>query len=315
MVPNKSLIVAPFFLLCAVAGTPIDEFPFFEGRIKDLQVMAKYENKPIFIYFYSNECETCDQMESQLWSERDLIYFTRKYFFASKKNLFTYEGRLLARKFNVKSPGEILVLSPQGCLLERWDEYTTAERFIQKLQRCTISYTQNKKTYNKMCQGFALDDEEPTDVSTRSIAVEDSMNDLEHGQGSQTPTNNNHRIFKKHDSSINFTIYNTNINQNKRTCRFIPFLTRNTSKNTSIFTEGFAVVVGEYSSFAQMQRKWLNFAASWERDIWAYEETVNGNKSFKIALGRFGDRIEALHFSALYTSTKAEIISLDQLDL
>jgi len=122
------------FALQPMYATTWMSFPFYEGPLEELQKSAVYNNKPVVVYFYENDCRLCKDLDKGTWSNPSLIDYARYNILASRKNLYTYEGNILARQYNIDQPGTILIFSPTGNIVERITFAIHAGQLLQRLE-------------------------------------------------------------------------------------------------------------------------------------------------------------------------------------
>ncbi len=157
------------FAVQTVYATTWMSFPFYEGPLEELQKSAVYNNKPLVVYFYENDCRLCKDLDKRTWSNPSLIDYARYNILASRKNLYTYEGNILARQYNIDQPGTILIFSPTGDIVERITFAIDAGQLLKRLEETYEKY--QPQTFTDGSEGNLYS----SSVTTRS-------EDLEHLQ-------------------------------------------------------------------------------------------------------------------------------------
>ncbi|MCS7018653.1 MAG: thioredoxin fold domain-containing protein [Cytophagales bacterium] len=129
-----------FFLLIAlliVGWACAQPLQLFQGTYTALQNQAKRQNKPYFIFFYTNWCMPCRKIMQEGFYDKNFIEYAEKNYLAyavDGESLVT-EGKKLATFYNVYFYPMILVFTPQGKVVERMDGYLKPDELIALLKR------------------------------------------------------------------------------------------------------------------------------------------------------------------------------------
>nr|MCU0391718.1 thioredoxin family protein [Thermoflexibacter sp.] len=126
------------FVIFAYLGTAYGQnFNFYNGKFVDLQAKAKMENKPYFVYFYTNWCMPCKKMNETVFTNPEFVkYATQNYYgYLADAEATITEGRKLAEKYSVTFFPMIIVFTPEGMVSERIDGFLDAKQMIALLKR------------------------------------------------------------------------------------------------------------------------------------------------------------------------------------
>jgi thioredoxin-related protein len=134
--PKKIIFLLLIFLLIAgwVCAQPLQQF---QGTYTALQAEARKQNKPYFVFFYTNWCMPCRKIMQKGFYDKNFIAYANKNYLAYSvdgESQIT-EGKKLAAFYNVYFYPMILVFTPQGKVVERMDGYLNPEELIALLKR------------------------------------------------------------------------------------------------------------------------------------------------------------------------------------
>ncbi|MCS6968331.1 MAG: thioredoxin fold domain-containing protein [Cytophagales bacterium] len=109
----------------------------FQGSYKALQQEARRQNKPYFVFFYTNWCMPCQKIMQEGFYDSNFVAYAQRNYLAyalDGESLIT-EGKKLALMYNVHFFPMILVFTPQGKEVERMDGYLKPDELLALLKR------------------------------------------------------------------------------------------------------------------------------------------------------------------------------------
>jgi thioredoxin-related protein len=131
------LFFLTFFLFAGLAlQAQENKLIFFEGNFTQFQTRALNAEKPQLVYIYANWSLVAKKMNEETLTDARLVnYVTSKYLaIAYDGESVLNEGAELAKRFQVIFFPTILVLTPEGRLLEKLPGYLTADELLKKLR-------------------------------------------------------------------------------------------------------------------------------------------------------------------------------------
>ncbi len=266
MITSKYLyrIVLTFLIVVSsqvVSFGKLISFPFYEGPLEELQKSAIYNNKPVVVYFYENQCKTCRDLERRTWNDQNLINFARVNVLASRKNLYTFEGSLLARQYNIDQPGTILIFSPTGSIVERITYSIGAEELLSRLED---TYQQYQPEPIVVSQTYS----ETQITRSEDMAVNEIVDADKKPKYSEVP-----EFFYRSPEAF----------------------------TKSKYREAYTVIYQRVSKLKKIKQRIRKIRKKWPNKIWIMEEErPNGEHNFVIALGKYNDLEEAEYYASIF---------------
>lgn len=136
--PNKRklllLIVLFFSISTYFTTTKAQEVDFHNGSWEEIKALAKKENKPIFIDFYTDWCGWCKVMDKKTFKDPKVAEIANKNFIPYRLNAEKGEGIQIARQYKVRAFPTIIFYSPDGEVLGKLVGYTDSENFIEAME-------------------------------------------------------------------------------------------------------------------------------------------------------------------------------------
>ncbi len=134
---KRIFLLIGLWSLAASMATAQDSFQFFNGSYNELLAKARKENKPIFLYFYTNWCQPCRKINKEAFKDPNLVAYAQKEYigYGVDAESAISEGKKLAKYYNVYFFPMFVVLTPQGKVMERMDGYQTPVQFLALLKR------------------------------------------------------------------------------------------------------------------------------------------------------------------------------------
>ncbi len=98
------------------------ESPFSQISITTAKEIANAQGKYIFIDFYADWCVPCKWMDETTYTDQGVINTLKSNFVPVKVNIDDFDGYTLKAEYNIKVLPTILVISPNGKVIKRYEE-------------------------------------------------------------------------------------------------------------------------------------------------------------------------------------------------
>ena len=122
-------------LLFLFAGTYVfcqePGIDFQKGTWEDVQALAKQNDKPVFIFAYSPNCQFCKKMEASVFSDKKVTTYYKTTFINYKLNLEEGQGLELAKRYNISGFPTYVYFDKDGNLLHISGAAKPGDDFIQ----------------------------------------------------------------------------------------------------------------------------------------------------------------------------------------
>lgn len=137
MEKSQKIIFFLLMIFLTVGWACAQPLRHFQGSYAALQAEARKQNKPYFVFFYTNWCMPCRKIMQQSFYDKNFISYAEKNYlsYAVDGESLVTEGKKLATFYNVHFFPMILVFTPQGREVERIDGYLSAEELTALLKR------------------------------------------------------------------------------------------------------------------------------------------------------------------------------------
>ncbi len=102
--------------------------------------IAKRENKPVFVDFYTTWCTPCKMMDEDVFTDRNLASFVNQNFVSYKVDCETEKGAPLATIFNVYNYPTLVFLDTRGNELVRHNQAAYHSKFLELAEEAIDKY-------------------------------------------------------------------------------------------------------------------------------------------------------------------------------
>lgn len=128
-------IVSALFLILTSFTFAWSQPDFIEGGFSKLAAQAKSSGKPLFIYFYSQDCQACVRMDSS-WRNQEVMGYANARYVCGRSEVLSLEdgGVDMAIKFGIESLPSVLLFTKDGTAIYQIDGYLTAENLLGNLK-------------------------------------------------------------------------------------------------------------------------------------------------------------------------------------
>ncbi|MDR1963757.1 MAG: DUF255 domain-containing protein [Planctomycetaceae bacterium] len=134
----KIKILLTVFLVCFmgssffVTNVAAQNEIVWESDFEQAVIRAKTLNRPLFLHFYGDNCPPCKLMESNVFTDGQVVGTMNRFFVALK--IKVSEQPQLAKKYAIQVIPTDLVLAPDGQLIHRRQGGIATERFVEYLR-------------------------------------------------------------------------------------------------------------------------------------------------------------------------------------
>lgn len=137
MKPIKIITIAFMIFALFVSNQPIkatnnpdEAVQFHAGSLKEAMMLAKKENKIIFLDISASWCGYCKKMKANIYTNDEVAAFYNKQFINVMVDGEKGEGVELAKKYGVMGYPTFVFINPDGSMKEKTSGYRDAAAFI-----------------------------------------------------------------------------------------------------------------------------------------------------------------------------------------
>lgn len=117
------------------ASTKVD---FFQGSVSSAREKAASEGKLYFIDFYASWCMPCRWMDETTFSDQRVAEYVAANYIPVKVDIDDFDGYALKQQYQIKMLPTILVFNAQGDLIGRYEESLPPSKLLDILQKFDI---------------------------------------------------------------------------------------------------------------------------------------------------------------------------------
>lgn len=132
------LFVLPLFLNFAPKDGTTSRIKFVKNNLGQVKQKAATQNKPFFVDFTASWCMPCRWMEETTFSDPLLTEFVNKNYLAVKVDVDDFDGYAYKQQYNIKMLPSIMIFSPEGEVLARYQESMSPSKLLGELQKYQI---------------------------------------------------------------------------------------------------------------------------------------------------------------------------------
>lgn len=118
----------------ADAATPEGGIAFTTATFDELLAKAKAENKLVFIDGYTTWCGPCKMLAKQTFPQKEVGSYMNPRFVSAQIDMERGEGPELAKRFNVSAYPTMLILRPDGTLVDKIVGFLAPLPFLNKVK-------------------------------------------------------------------------------------------------------------------------------------------------------------------------------------
>ena len=122
------ILLTPYTAMSQV-GVNFEHLTFNEALIK-----AKESNKMVFVDCYTSWCGPCKKLASDVFPQKEVGDYINERFISVKYDVEQEENKFIAKDFKINAYPTLLIVSPDGKLIDKIIGYHTAEKLIESIE-------------------------------------------------------------------------------------------------------------------------------------------------------------------------------------
>jgi thiol:disulfide interchange protein len=95
---------------------------------------AAQSNKPIVVDLYTVWCHWCKKLDEDVWSDNDIVAFSKGQVYLKLNAEESEDGRRLAEKFKVRGYPTVVILNHKGEEINKIIGYMPADKYLKELK-------------------------------------------------------------------------------------------------------------------------------------------------------------------------------------
>jgi thiol:disulfide interchange protein len=95
---------------------------------------AAQSNKPIVVDLYTVWCHWCKKLDEDVWSDNDIVAFSKGQVYLKLNAEESEDGRRLAEKFKVRGYPTVVILNNKGEEINKIIGYMPADKYLKELK-------------------------------------------------------------------------------------------------------------------------------------------------------------------------------------
>lgn len=131
---KKLLLTLSIIVFCASKSVAQEGVLFEHLEYDQALVKAQKSNKLLFIDCYTSWCGPCKRLASEVFPQKQVGDYVNARFVCAKYDMEKPEYKFIADRFEVKAYPTLLIIGPDGKLIDRILGYQQAEKLIESLE-------------------------------------------------------------------------------------------------------------------------------------------------------------------------------------
>ncbi|MFK7936900.1 MAG: thioredoxin family protein [Saprospiraceae bacterium] len=119
----------------------VSKIRFVKNNLDQVKRKAETENKPFFVDFTASWCMPCRWMDETTFSDPNLTEFINKNYLAVKVDVDDFDGYAYKQQYNIKMLPSIMVFSPEGEVVARYQESMSPSKLLGELKKYQVKTT------------------------------------------------------------------------------------------------------------------------------------------------------------------------------
>ncbi len=115
-----------------------DGIKFFEGGLEKAVVIARKENKPLFVMIHASWCSVCKRMKKEVLPQKQVGDVFNEHFINLMIDYDSTEGEMIRGQYEVKGTPTFLFLTGEGKVINRTSGYQPVESLIDFAKNLNI---------------------------------------------------------------------------------------------------------------------------------------------------------------------------------
>lgn len=140
------LLAATFFVLGTTTAQAEGEIQWARN-IESALSQAKASGKPVMVYFFTERCEGCRQLEKETYLDGRVTALAEE-FVSFKINAGRGQGPRLARTYGVRGSPNIMFLTPEGDIQGMIGGFTSAGNYLVKMAQFLQDHVEEQMVNN-----------------------------------------------------------------------------------------------------------------------------------------------------------------------
>lgn len=300
-----TLLIVPLFLGFSENAVKVK---FFKGSLNVAKERAANEGKLYFVEFMARWCMPCRWMDETTFTDPTLVAYIQDNYVPVKVDIDDFDGFAYKQMYNIKMLPSILVFNSKGDLLAQYEESMAPSKLLEILR----SHDKPENRTRSLSQGLAQE-ERPSVNSNLQSDVPESYDDAP-----QQPTIKPAPSRPDRVSLTNPKPQPTKPTKVKPQARptkpaatkpvkvekplpvkkLMPGLEEGLYrfKVSRQSSRGFSVQIGAFREYGNVLREAAKLEGMFKQPIIVHIATYKGQPVYKILVGEFGDRQNAIQF-------------------
>ena len=339
---NVAVLLLLLMPLITLATNPNETF-FHKGDFEQVKAKAAQEGKLFFVDFYADYCYACKLMDETTFVDEKLKAYVKDNYVPFKVHILDFDGINLKEKYNINVLPTILVFNSGGELVGRYESMLGPTRMIEELEKFNLPENRISDMPNE-----ALAINVPVEPIPQDIPVEYTYNEQENNQSlaqeiessrisghietieESSPIISEPKIEINESPSLGFVNKPAEPVKSAAKKRFnISPKAQFTSQNSApevvnpaaegLFqftvkpypTIGFGVQIGVFAEYGNVLREVQKLQKDFSQPILVNISTFESKTVYKVIVGSFDSRREAISFRRMMQKKKFDGVIKD----
>lgn len=278
-------------------ATPV-KVKFFDGNLNAAKSLAALEGKLYFAEFSASWCAPCRFLEETTFSNPMIVDYISNNYIPVRIDIDDFDGLAMKQVYNVTAIPTIIFFNSKGQLLEKFDKALPVAKMMELLKK-------HNTPANRIISGKPVNTNIKPANTTSSVNTQVNNAQVISAKESHSPmkmkTVNAHSKPDKKpanpiasDESGNSPVYTSKaMSQGDGLYRF---------KVATQASEGFSVQIGAFKDYENVLREVARIQDDFDQPILVHVVKLSSSSIYKILLGDFNSREEAIHYQTTIKS-------------
>jgi len=123
---------------------------FINGDLELIKEKAKIQNRPFFVDFTASWCMPCRWMDETTFNDQKLADYIDQEYLAAKVDIDDFDGYNYKMQYNIELLPSILIFSPEGKVLARYNETMAPSTMLSILKKYDTYQSQSETKKEKV---------------------------------------------------------------------------------------------------------------------------------------------------------------------
>jgi thioredoxin-related protein/cell division septation protein DedD len=119
-------------------ANPDDKLKFYSGNLASAKQLAGQEGKLYFAEFTASWCAPCRTLEETTFRDSKVIQYIDQYYIPVKVDIDDFDGIALKQVYNVQTIPTVIIFNSKGQLIEKYDKNLPASKMLALLQKHNV---------------------------------------------------------------------------------------------------------------------------------------------------------------------------------